>query len=267
MIKRLILLSFCVLMLVSCASVDIVTEKSPFIEKLGKEGEWVFTTNQNLTGIDAVNITRISGAYDPLTGNVYGAIEGDFSRFAFNTAMRISKETEKIKSQNLTFWREKNTGLLLYCPKKGIILFAKENMDDVYDIACGIPAETIDNETSIKMLESQISFFVNKPKVLPDVGINLSEKMLDSFENIKSFLNNNVLDAQIEFKTENNAKTCFTMLKAAFVTKAILSGEKPDYKRISETVILEGNLLFIKNFEVPEEQINSLVSTMINKDN
>lgn len=241
--KKILLLSAIVLMLVSCASVNPFTEDNPFVGAIAEDGKYIFTTTDHEEILSLpLEIERVSGSFDPQTEVLFGAIEGKFSKTIVTAGLNASGQFTKIKGSSTTYWVHKESKIELTVPASGIILFSTENVQQIYD-RYFVEKKTGKLEPQIiSDLYSNVSgMYVKNPKQLPEMDMDLSGFAVERFDFVILVADQEKYSTSFTLTSEEYANSFFTVLKASYVTMLRQNGQKPDTEYLKLIITQEGN--------------------------
>ncbi len=252
------------LVLASCATQNPFGEENPYVYVIGQKGSYVFSTTdkevaQSFAELEPLEYSRVTGCFDPLTGRMYGAIEGDFRRGSVNTGLSLSGQFEKVKDTGITFWRHRESGIELYVPANGIILFATSGISDVRQSTFINPVPSERADLASRIISVQTGVYVDEPVSIPDVGLDLDSASSEKFDYIILLAEGRKYDLDFGLKTEDYASTFLTLLRAAYVASLREAGEKVDVSLLKNIVYSNGKNVYLK------EQVfdNSIITSIM----
>ena len=266
--RKALLPVFCVVLcfiLASCATQNPFGEKNPYVYVIGQKGSYVFSTTdkevaQSFAELDPLEYKRVTGCFDPLTGRMYGAIEGDFKRGIVNTGLSLSGQFEKVREKDFSYWKHKDSGIELFVPANGIILFATSGIADVRQSTFLNPVPTERADLASVIVSVDTGVYVNEPVEIPDVGLDLDSAAAEKFDYIMLLANGNRYDLDFGLKTEDYASTFLTLLRAAYVTALREAGEKVDVKALKDIVYGSGKTVYLKEQVLDNKIITSILT-------
>lgn len=253
------------LVLASCATQNPFGEENPYVYVIGQKGSYVFSTTdrevaQSFAELDPLEYSRVTGCFDPLTGRMYGAIEGDFRRGVVNTALSLSGQFEKIKASEFTYWRHRESRIELFVPANGIILFATSGIEDVRQSTFINPVPAARADLASRIITAQTGVYVDSPVTMPDVGLDLDNAASEKFDYIMLLADGRRYDLDFGLRTEDYASTFLTLLRAAYVTSLREAGEKVDVSVLKNIVYSNGKNVYLKEQVFDNRIITSIMT-------
>lgn len=253
------------LILASCATQNPFGEKNPYVYVIGQKGSYVFSTTdkevaESFAELDALEYKRVTGCFDPLTGRMYGAIEGDFRKGTVNTGLSVSGQFEKVKDGEITYWKHRESGIELFVPANGIILFATSGIADVIQRTFINPVPSARADLASSIISVQTGVYVNEPVLMPDLGLDLDSASAERFDYIMLLSDGKKYDLDFGLKTEDYASTFLTLLRAAYVTALREAGEKVDVGVLKNMVYSNGKTVYLKEQVFDNRIITSIMT-------
>ena len=251
-------------LLVSCGTSNPFGEKNPFVYSIEQEGSYVFTTTDKNTvnsfaDFGPLEYKRVSGFYNPDSGLFCGAVEGSFSKVAVNTALSVSKLFEKVKEGKFTFYRHKESGLQLYAPANGIILFSNGYVEDLYNQAFVNRSENSHAELATRILSASTGVYVSSPTVLPDLGFDISSEAAERFDYIVILSDSEIYNAEFSMKTEKFADSFLTLIRTAYTTALREKGEKINTSYLKTIMLKKDNSVFLLEQDYDSKLISGIL--------
>ncbi len=260
--KKILLFSAVVLLLVSCASVNPFTDEKPFVSAIAEDGKYIFTTTDYESFISLpLDVERVSGSLDPDTGILYGAIEGKFSKTIVTAAVNASGQFDKIKGSSSTYWIHKESKMEVAVPASGIILFSTKDIESIYE-KLFVEKELSSLEPEIiNSLYSDVSgLYVKNPTELPKMDMDLTGFAVDRFDFILLVADSESYDASFTLTTQEYTDSFFTILKAAYVTMLRQKGERPNTEYLSLIITKDEKTVHLLDQKLDKNYILQLIN-------
>ena len=256
----------------SCATNNPFTDNNPYVSVIGEPGDYIFTTSDQalinqFVSVEKVSFYRISGSYNPVNQNYYGALEGKFSKFIAETGLNLSNEFKKIKINNLNVWVHNKSSLQIVVPANGIILFANKDIDSVYEMTYKFKETRLSPEITRSLINAETSLYIKKPSVMPNFGLDLSDSSLERFDYI--FLsvnkNDNSKKYSVEFSMTSQvfSDSFFKLIKMAYTTAKRQEGIRPSVEQLKETITQELKSVYLKNQDYSDEIVLDIIDVKI----
>lgn len=248
-----------IFLLTSCAHLSSFLENDPYLSSFGEDGDFVFSQSVEINDFEKFNVvfTRLSGGYDPLSGDFYGALEGSFSRQKIKLALNASPSFEKTGKG---VWTSDEYSIQITVPANGIILFSSSDVMKFYNETFANRKTLISPDISYLLVNCDFGMYVKNPKVLPDIGYDLSNEAIESFDYILTTANDSLADFEFSMKSDSFAESLLKLLKTAIVSDYRRKGLKVDTNYLNTIIFKEENVVFLKN----QEQLNLIPIDFIN---
>ncbi len=253
------------LLLASCATPNPYGEENPYVYVIGQKGSYVFSTTDsevasNFADLGPLQYRRVTGCLDPVTGRMYGAIEGDFRKGYVNTGLSVSGQFDKIRGKGLTYWKHRESGIELAVPANGIILFATDGIAGVVESTFTNPVLNERTDLASRIISVDTGVYVEKPVVMPDVGLDLDGAATERFDYIMLLADTSKYDLDFGLTTENYASSFLTLLRAAYVAALKEAGEKVNVSALKDIVFSSGKNVYLKEQVFDKKIISSIMT-------
>lgn len=250
------------LILASCATSNPFGEANPFVYAIGEEGSYVFTTTDRETvkafaDFGPLDYRRVTGCYDPYTGDMYGAVEGSFGKGTVDTALDLSGQFEKV-TDTITYYIHKESGLQLYVPARGILLFSSTDVAALYKSTFLEASRTVNPDLALRILSSATGVYVYRPWKLPDFGFNLSDASTERFESIVILSDNVKYNVLFNMTAKEYAHSFITLLKAAYTTALREAGQRTDVAYLKSIILEDGSTVMLLDQEFDSSLLGNL---------
>lgn len=257
---------FCLLLclvLVSCATTNPFGDDNPYVYGIGDRGQYVFTTTdrgtaQVFANLEVLDYSRVTGCFDPATGFMYGAIEGSFGKTAVNTALGLSGQFEKNRS-GITYWTHKESGMQVFVPANGIVLFASEDIESVYDTTYLNPSRGTDTILADRILGASTGVYVSSPLLMPDLGFNIADAAMERFDFILLISDGIKYDVLFGLTDSSFADSFLTLLRSAYVGALREAGKKVDTSYLRQIILKDGTTVYLKDQDYTYELVPSIL--------
>jgi len=288
--------TFILFLCVSCRHTTPLKDRM-YIQSFGADGQFIVTVNANLLdvekfvseeGIDfdsnvqyvtdrmsrlSIVLFDKSGEYSsyPIDYSVMdfnGAIEGNYSKFLLNTALRISGAlTESKVESGLKIYTEMQSGLQITVPKNGIVLFSSSNVESNYNAVFGSSEAVISNgisdENAQKLASCAIGIYVSNPKTMLDVGLDIPQSSLDNIEYILMMINEDSMSVDFKLKSESLSRSFSIIVRASYVGDLRREGLPVDIETLKNQFIQEFDMVYIRDLALTQEQHDAIKAVAV----
>ena len=127
--------------------------------------------------------------------------------------------------------------------------------------------EFISKDDVLNLYDSDIGFFALKPQTIFDLGLGLTQPMIQHMDSILIVVNTdgkNILSATFNLDSEASAKTLNKIVKMGYVGQLKKAGQKLDYSVLKIMFTGEGEIVNIKEMPLSDEQMAGLTDSIIN---
>lgn len=287
--KRLSLIALALVLILTGCVHHTPFKDEYYFQSLGKSGEMVVTADlDKVRESSYASLLPNSGALDyaldrserltlslvPKRNDIYplpfeyyekaGALEGNLSKLAINTALNISKDFKKEKNDNIKYYTNDNISLAV--AKNGILLFSEGSYKDFYDRTIENRVKLIDDEVASFMADSMFALFLNSPETLIDLGFELPQSVVTEidtsylgFSEVDGLL---VLSGTLNMKSKSSARALSTLLRNQLLQDAKRSGEKVDLKALSAYFNYNEDVVTIAGYPLKGDMANRANDTL-----
>lgn len=280
-VKYLIGATLILASLISCTTTNVVSPENNIvpIQSIAKDGDTLLVINANsekelvssfLGSTISKRAERVTVAISPKTDNypltdfnVNAVLEGDFPSFL-----------SKVLLSNTSSAMEREDGYPYYIVDNNQVGVLKSNMigfstDSYASLALAIDEKNnyISKEDVINLYNGDIGFFALKPKTVFDLGLGLTQPMIQHMDSIMIIVNTgeeNLLDATFNLDSEDSAATLNKMVKLGYVSQLKKSGDKLDYAVLKIMFTTDGDIVKIVGMPLTSEQMNGLTESISN---
>lgn len=258
--KLIISVLFLIFLLASCAHVSQFGDKDPYLSYLGKDGDFVFTSEISIDDFEKFNVSinRISGSFNPLTNIVSGALEGSFSRSKVKIALNYSNQ---FKKSGKDVWLDESSGIQVMVPANGIIIFSNNDVKNLYEDTFLKKEVLIKNDISYLLIQSDSGLYVKNPLAIPDFGFDLSQEAVESFDYILGSVNNDIADFTFSMKSEKFAQSLLKILKTLVLSEVRKAGQKVNTQELNSIVFADGNTVYFKERKIENNITENIINT------
>lgn len=281
-----------VLVLVSCAHTTPFKDRM-YIQSYGSDGQLVITMNAKALDVDAIaseggialdsqveyvtdRMSRLSIVLFDRTGEYSdypadytvldfdGAIEGDYSRFLLNAALKLGGALVEEKGESgLRFFNDEGTGLQAAVPRNGVILFSSSDVEANYERTFGPSEKLISDDKAQKLASSMFGFYASNPKTMLDVGLDVPQSALENIEYILVMIDGETMSVDFKLKSESLAKSFSIIVRAAYVGDLRREGLPIDFEQLKGQFSQELDMVFIKDLGLTEQQRDAIKNVVL----
>jgi hypothetical protein len=264
---------------VSCTTTTVVSPENNIVplQSIAKEGDTLLVIDANsereiissLLG-DTISgkaeritleITPKSDEY-PLTDfDINAVLEGKFPSFL--TKVVLSGSSDEMA---------RDDGYPYYIVDGNQVGVLKTNMlgystQSYASLAAAIDkkGEYVSKEDVLNLYNSDIGFFALKPQTIFDLGLGLTQPMIQHMDSILIVINTdgeNVLSATFNLDSDNSAKTLNKLVKMGYIGQLKKAGEKLDYSVLKIMFTEDGDIVNIKGMPLTDEQMVGLTDSI-----
>lgn len=267
---------------VSCTTTTVVSPENNIVplQSIAKDGDTILVIDANsekslvssLIGDTisdkaeriTVGITPKSNEYPLKDFDINAVLEGKFPSFL--TKVALSGSGAEMARED---------GYPYYIVDGNQVGVLKTNMLGYSTNSYAALAEAIDakgvfvsKEDVLNLYNSDIGFFALKPQTIFDLGLGLTQPMVQHMDSILIVVNTdgeNILDATFDLDSEDSASTLNKLVKLGYVGQLKKAGEKLDYSVLKIMFTTEGEIVNITGMPLSDEQMAGLTESIANK--
>jgi hypothetical protein len=267
---------------VSCTTTTVVSPENNIVplQSIAKDGDTILVIDANsekalvssLIGDTisdkaeriTVGITPKSDEYPLKEFDINAVLEGKFPSFLTKVALSGSG-AEMAREDGYPYYivDGNQVGVL-----KTNMLGYSTNSYAALAEAIDAKGEYVSKEDVLNLYNSDIGFFALKPQTIFDLGLGLTQPMVQHMDSILIVVNTdgeNILDATFDLDSEDSASTLNKLVKLGYVGQLKKSGEKLDYSVLKIMFTTEGEIVNIKGMPLSDEQMAGLTESITNK--
>lgn len=280
-VKYLIGASLVLASFVSCTTTTVVSPENNIVplQSIAKEGDTLLVIDANsqreivssLLGESissrseriTLEITPTTDEYPLKNFEINAVLEGSFPSFLTKVVLSGSgAEMAREKGYPYYIVDGNQVGVL----KSNMIGYSTQSYAS---LAAAIDAKGVfvSKEDVLNLYNSDIGFFALKPQTIFDLGLGLTQPMIQHMDSILIVVNTdgeNILSATFNLDSENSAKTLSKLVKMGYIGQLKKAGQKLDYSVLKIMFTGQGDIVNITEMPLTDEQITGLTDSIIN---
>lgn len=275
--------AFIVMMsLVGCTTTQVISPEDSVVplQSIAEEGDTMLlldankekTLVTNLLGEEVgqraqrmtLEITPMTDEYPISEYDFNAVIEGDFPSFITSVGIRYGMDGKRVNSDGYGYYEANNLEIGILKPN-----MVGASSSSYVNLANKIKAkeEAIDKLTVLKMYDANIAMYAYKPKTIFDLGLGLTQAMVNHFDSILLLVSeaddgDYIMNAVIDCDTTASAKTLGILVRTGYLGNLKKQGVKPDFSVLKLMFETDGEIVSINKMPFSDEQYEQLINSI-----
>ncbi len=195
--------------------------------------------------------------------DLYGGIEGDYSKFIINTALMYAKDFTTLYEGDVKYFKSKDGGFSLGMPKNGLILFSSDDWSSVYQKTWANRQLRIPVDMAARMEGSMMGIYVASPRTMISLGFDIPLTVILQMEEalfLVSYDENDkpVLDASLRMKSAKLANSLSMLLRSQYVAQLRRDGTPFNMSELKDLFITNEDSFIINSMPLTTSQLESI---------
>lgn len=198
--------------------------------------------------------------------DVYGGIEGDFSKFLINTAMMYSKDFTTEYLDDVKYFTNTDGTLSIGLPKNGLIVFSTTDWRTAYDRTWAERQLKIPSLITKKMADAAFGMYVVSPRTMLSLGFDIPITVVLQMSETLILVSydgqgNPVLDASIRMKSDKLANSLALLIRSQYVAQLRRDGTKFIASELKNLFVTNGEYFVIDSMPLTTAQMTGITTS------
>lgn len=198
--------------------------------------------------------------------DMYGGIEGDYSKFIINTALMYAKDFTTVHDGDVKYFKSKDGGFSLGMPKNGLILFSSDDWMSVYRKTWADRQLKIPADMAARMEGSMMGIYVASPRTMISLGFDIPLTVILQMDEALFLVSYDeqdrpVLDASIKMKSDRLANSLSMLIRSQYVAQLRRDGVQFNMAALKDLFVTNEDFFIINSMPLTETQLESVTAS------
>ncbi|MDY4611035.1 MAG: hypothetical protein SPD11_10525 [Sphaerochaetaceae bacterium] len=198
--------------------------------------------------------------------DLYGGIEGDYSKFIINTALMYAKNFTTLYEGDVKYFKSNDGGFSLGMPKNGLILFSSDDWKTVYQKTWADRQLRIPVDMAARMEGSVLGIYVSSPRTMISLGFDIPITVVLQMDEALFLVSYDeqdrpVLDASLKMKSSKLANSLSMLIRSQYVAQLRRDGVQFNMSELKDLFVTNEEFFVINSMPLTTTQLESVTAS------